>query len=80
VSEMKGREWHNCFYIGSLNHKATSWAWFPLCSKVLQITYQDYTFEQRNTPRYSNHKNLAYNLARITLTDLESHQVNKQRH
>jgi len=21
---MKGREWHICFYIGSLNHKATS--------------------------------------------------------
>jgi len=44
---MKRREWHSCFYIGSLNHK--TWGWFPLYSKVLQITHQDYTFEQRNT-------------------------------
>jgi len=27
----------------------TTWAWFPLYSKVLQITHQDYTFEQRTT-------------------------------
>jgi len=27
----------------------TIWAWFPLYSKFLQITHQDYAFEQRNS-------------------------------
>jgi len=44
---MRERELHNCFYTGSLNHKATcslagqSKHVFRLYSKVLQITHQD---------------------------------------
>jgi len=33
----------------------TTCAWFPLYLKVLQITHQYYTFEQRNIPRFLTH-------------------------
>ena len=53
MSEIKGREWHNCFYIGSLNHKATS----SLLGQpkfgfhYIQKFYKSHTkiFEQSNT-------------------------------
>jgi len=42
---MKGRKWHNCFYIGSLNHRATSN--LPeqphLCFHYIQKFYKSHT-------------------------------------
>ena len=45
MSEMKERDLHNCFYIDSLNYRAT----IQICTKVLQIIHKDYTFKQRNS-------------------------------
>ena len=54
----------------------TTWAWFPLYSKVLQIKHQDYTFEHNAHRNFDSHKNLEPQPTRITLADLKSHQAN----
>ena len=54
-----------------------TWAWFPLYSKFLQITHQDYTFEQQNSQDFWLTQNLHTHPTRITLTNLKSHQANQ---
>jgi len=56
----------------------TTWAWFPLYSKVLQIKHQEYTFEHKAPKIFDSHKNLELQPTRITLADLKSHQANHQ--
>jgi len=76
---MKKRELHNCFYIGSLNHRATSN--LPGQPKPgfhhIQKFYKSHTkitiLNKENHKIFDSHKNLDNNLARITLTDLKSH-------
>ena len=74
---------HNCFYIGSLNHKATS----SLPGQpepgfhYIQKFYKSHTkitlFNNKTHKFFDSHKNLDTHLARITLTDLKSHQANQ---
>ena len=56
----------------------TTWAWFPLYSKILQIKHQDYTFAHKAHKIFYSHKNLELQPTRITLADLKSHQANHQ--
>jgi len=69
---MKERELHNCFYIGSLNHKATSS--LPGQPKpsfhYIQKFYKSYTkitLLNKKNSRFLTHKNLDTNPTRITL-------------
>ena len=63
---------HNCFYTGSLNHRATSS--FPGQPEPgLQIKHQDYTFEHKAHKIFDSHKNLELQPTKITLADLKSH-------
>jgi len=74
---------HNYFYTGSLNHKAT-------CSlsgqpepdfHYIQKFYKSHTkitlLNNQTHKIFDSHKNLDTHPARITLTDLKSHQANQ---
>jgi len=72
---------HNCFYIDSLNHKATSS--FP--GEPEPVFHYIQKFYRSNTKitllntkhtRFLTHKNLEPQPTRITLADLKSHQAN----
>ena len=86
MSEMREREFHNCFYIGSLNHKATSS--LPGQSEpsfhYIQKFYQSHTkitlLKKETHKIFYSHKNLDLHPTRITLTDLKSHQANNEGH
>jgi len=83
VSEMRERELHNCFYTGSLNHKATS----SLPGQpepdfhYIQKFYKSHTkitlLNKETHKIFDSHKNLDTHPSRITVTDLESHQANQ---
>ena len=76
---MKEREMHNCFYIGSLNHRATSS--LPGQSEpgfhYIQKFYKSHTkitlLNKETHKIFDSHKNLDTHPVRITLTDLKSH-------
>jgi len=79
VNEIKERELHNCFYTGSLNHRATS----SLLGQpdpgfhYIQKFYKSHTkitlLNKETHKIFDSYKNLGTHSARITLTDLKSH-------
>jgi len=85
VSEKRERELHSCFYIG---HSITEL--HPVFLENLSLVstiFKSFTnqpprldFWTKNHIRFSTHKNLDNYPARITLTDLKSHQKTNQRH
>jgi len=83
---MKGREWHNCFYTGSLNHKATSSLPgqpkpdFHYIQKFY-ISHTKITLLNKEAHKiFDSYQNLAQHPTRFTLTNLKSHQVKTKRH
>jgi len=80
---MRERELHNCFYTGSLNHRATSN--LPGQPKpsfhYIQNFYKSKTkirhLNKETHQIFDSHQNLVNYPARITLIDLKSHQANK---
>jgi len=80
VSEIKERELQCCFYTGSLNHRATSSLPGQLepSFHYIQKFYNSHTkitLLNRETHKIcDSHKNLDTHPARITLTNLKSHQ------
>jgi len=74
---------HNCFYIGSLNHKATSCLprqpepCFHYIQKFYKLNTKITLLNNKTHKIYDSHKNLDTHAARITLTDLKSHQANQ---
>jgi len=83
---MRERELNICFYTGSLNHKATSnlpRQPEPGFHYVQKFYKSNSKFKLLNNEPYEifdSHKNRDNYHARITLTDLKSHQANNQRH
>jgi len=83
VSEMRERELHNYFYTGSLNHRATSSLLGQPKSgfHYIQKFYKSHTkitlLNKETHKIFDSHKNLDTHPARITLTDLKSHQANQ---
>jgi len=83
VSEMRKKELHSCFYIGSLNHRATSNlpAQLEPGFHYIQKFYKSHTkitlLNNKTHKIFDSHKNLDTHLARIILTDLKSHQANQ---
>jgi len=83
VSEMRERELHSCFYIGSLNHRATSILPGQLepSFHYIQNFYKSHTkitlLNKETHKIFDSHKILDTHPARITLTDLKSHQANQ---
>ena len=79
MSEMRERELHSCFYIGSLNHKATSsLPGQPESSfHYIQKFYKSHTkitlLNKETHKIFDSHKNLDTHPARITLTNLKSY-------
>jgi len=83
VSEMREREMHNCFYTGSLNQRDIS----SLPGQpepgfhYIQKFYKSHTkitlLSNKTHKTFNSHKNLDTHPARITLTDLKSHQANQ---
>ena len=83
MGDMRERELHNCFYTGSLNHRATS----SLPGQLepgfhyIQKFYKSHTkitlLNQETHKIFVSHKNLDTHPARITLKDLKSHQANQ---
>ena len=79
---MRERELHNCFYTGSLNHRATSCLpGQPESSfHYIQKFYKSHTkIKLLNTKTHKIFDSQKYSThhARITLTDLKSHQANQ---
>ena len=80
MSEMRERELHNCFYTGSLNHRATS----SLQGQpepgyhYIQKFYKSHTkitlLNKEIHKIFDSYKNLDKHPARIALTDLKLHQ------
>ena len=80
---MREREMHNCFYTGSLNHRSTS----SLPGKpepgfhYIQKFYKSHTkitlLNKETHKIFDSHKHLDTHPARITLTNLKSHQANQ---
>jgi len=74
---------HNCFYTGSLNHRAT----FSLPGQpepgfhYIQKFYKSHTkitlLNNKTHKIFYSHKNLDTHPTRITLADLKSHQANQ---
>ena len=83
MSEMRERELHNCFYTGSLNHKTTSSlpGQLELGFHYIQKFYKLHTkitlLSKETHKIFDSHKNLDTYPARITHTDLKSHQANQ---
>ena len=73
---------HNCFYTGSLNHRATSNFPRPLEPgfHYIQNFYKSNTkitlLNNKSHKIFDSHKNLEPQPPRITLADLKSHQAN----
>jgi len=82
VSEMRERELHNYFYIGSLNHRAISslLGQSELGFHNIQKFYKSHTkitlLNKKTHKIFNSHKNLDTHPTRITLTNLKSHQAN----
>ena len=80
---MRERELHNCFYTGSLNHKATSnlpgqhEPSFHYIQKFYKLHTKITLLNKETLNIFDSHKNLDTHPARITLTDLKSHQANQ---
>jgi len=80
---MTEREMHSYFYTGSLNHRSKS----SLLGQpepgvhYIQKFYKSHTnitlLNNKTHKIFDSHKNLDTHPARITLTDLKSHQVNQ---
>jgi len=80
---MRERELHNCFYIDSLNHRATSSLPRQLehVFHYIQKFYKSHTkitlLNKETHKIFDSHKNIDVQPARITLIDLKSHQENQ---
>jgi len=78
VSEIRERELHNCFYSGSLNHKATSslLGQPELGFHYIQEFYKSHTkitlLNKETYKIFDSQKNLDTHPTRITLIDLKS--------
>ena len=74
-------ELHNCFYIGSLNQRATSKLLgapklgFNYILKFYKSRIKIRLLNKETRKIFNSHKNIDNYLARITLTDLKSHQA-----
>jgi len=81
VSEMRERELHNCFYTGSLNHKAISSLpgqhepGFHYIQKFYKSNTKIRLLNKEPQKIFDSHKNVDNYPTRITLTNLKSHQT-----
>ena len=81
MSEKRERELHSYFYTGSLNRKATSSLpgqpepGFHYIQKFYKSNTKIRLLNKEPYKIFDSHKNLDKYPARITLTDLKSHQV-----
>ena len=79
---MRERRMHNCFYTGSLNHRATSSLpghpepGFHYIQKFYKSHTKITLLNNKTHKIFDSHKNLDKHPTRITLADLKSHKAN----
>jgi len=79
---MMERRMHNCFYTGSLNHRATSSlpgqpeSGFHYIQKFYKSNTKITLLNNKTHKIFDSHKNLETQPIRITLADLKSNQAN----